>query len=498
MGTSAAALCGSRQTLDRRLAKRGGRAHVFYLIALSTGLSLLLATPFAPFFSGRRHTGPPAPGLSSLPTGLQAAASAALGAASTVYAASPVRAGFAAVNPAQRLRLRFGADGVQVHAGHATMGLALDAIGQGDSLRAVTGVAPRSHANRVTYRHPGFTEWFANGPLGLEQGFSIQRAPSRVGGEPLTLVMGLSGGIRASVLAGRRSLALSGAGGASLRYGGLTATDARGHELRAWLELRGRRLMLRVDARRARYPIEIDPFVQQGDSLTGGGEWAGGDFGASVALSADGSTALIGAPSDDFGVGAAWVFTRTGSTWSQQGNKLTGAEERGDGEFGTAVALSADGNTALIGGIGDDKDTGAVWVFTHPLDLSQQGEKLVGSSPRKKGASSERALSAKVDRADRCAVLRHGARLIFTRTVHMSQQSTDQPERESAKQLRTSVACHLTPARVDRGAMGHSQTGAAWCSRAQRRAQQAQADRAKRVKRRFGRSLRPACAVGRR
>jgi hypothetical protein len=382
---SAAALCGSRQTLDGRLGRRDGQAFAAYLIALTAGLALLLGGPFAPPFGHRQTSRPPA-GLSSLPTGLQDAASAALGAASTAYVASPVRAGFAAGNPAQRLRLRFGADGIQVHAAHATVGLALEAIGEGSSLRAVSRVAPISHANRVTYRHPGFTEWFANGPLGLEQGFSIQRAPSRVAGAPLTLAMGLSGGLRASVLAGRRSLALSGADGALLRYGGLMATDASGHQLKAWLELQGHRLMLRVDTQRARYPIEIDPFVQQGGSLTGGGEWAAGDFGASVALSADGSTALIGAPSDDFRVGAAWVFTRSGSTWSQQGSKLTGAGERGEGQFGTAVALAADGNTALIGAIGDDKDTGAAWVFMRSGSTwSQQGEKLVGSSPEEEG-----------------------------------------------------------------------------------------------------------------
>jgi len=385
MESSAAALFGSRQVLATRLPKRGVGASVACVVALILGLALLLASPFA-LSSGRRQSSRPAPGLSSLPTGLQAVASGAIGAASTAYAASPVRAGFVAGNPVQRLRLRFGADGVRVHSAHATIGLALDAIGEGSSLRAVGRVAPSSHANRVTYRHPGFIEWFANGPLGLEQGFSIQRAPSRLGDGPLTLVMGLSGGMRASVLAGRRSLALSGAGGASLHYGGLMATDASGHQLEAWLQLRGHRLMLRVDARHARYPIEIDPFVQQGASLTGGGEWGEGEFGASVALSADGSTALIGAPEDDFRVGAAWVFTRSGSTWFQQGSKLTGAGERGEGRFGTAVALSADGNAALIGGIGDDKDTGAVWVFTRSGSTwSQQGEKLVGSSPELEG-----------------------------------------------------------------------------------------------------------------
>ncbi len=389
MAASAAALCGRRETLGGRLARHDRRAHVAYLSALSLGLALLLAGLLAPS-SAHRQAGRPSPALARLPTGLQAVASGAIGAASRAYAARPARAGFVAGNPGQGLRLRFTPHGVEVHSARATIGLTLEAIGEGTSLEAVGAVAPSSRANRVTYRHPGFTEWFANGPLGLEQGFSIQRARSGRGGGPLTLMMGLSGGLRASVLEGRRTLALAGAGGASLRYGGLAATDARGHGLGAWLELRDHRLMLRVDTRRARYPIRIDPFVQQGSSLTGGGEWAGGDFGTSVALSADGSTALIGAPSDDFRVGAAWVFTRSGSTWSQQGDKLTGGGERGEGQFGTAVALSADGNTALIGGIGDDKDTGAAWVFTRSGSTwSQQGEKLVGSSPELEGRFGE-------------------------------------------------------------------------------------------------------------
>ena len=73
--------------------------------------------------------------------------------------------------------------------------------------------------------------------------------------------------------------------------------------------------------------------MRQGTKLTASDEAGPGDFGASVALSWDGSTALIGGPTDSPGtdavgngtnVGAAWVFKRTGSTWSQQGSKLTG------------------------------------------------------------------------------------------------------------------------------------------------------------------------------
>ena len=130
-----------------------------------------------------------------------------------------------------------------------------------------------------------------------------------------------------------------------LRYGGLSATDARGRVLHSWMELRSGQILLRVDAAGARYPLRIDPFVQQGEKLTGGGERGEeGAFGYSVAISAEkGEYALIGGPSDNGKVGAAWVFLRSGTTWTQQGPKLTGKEEAGAGEFGESVALSEKG-----------------------------------------------------------------------------------------------------------------------------------------------------------
>lgn len=155
----------------------------------------------------------------------------------------------------------------------------------------------------------------------------------------------------------------------------------------AWLSLYDGRLLLHVDARGAHHPLRIDPLIQQGEKLTAGGEAGEGLFGASVALSADGDTALVGAPSDDGGVGAAWVFTRTGSTWSQQGGKLTGAGERGRAAFGTAVALSGDGDTAVIGGPSDGGDAGAAWVFTRSgATWTQLGEKLTGGGESGGGA----------------------------------------------------------------------------------------------------------------
>ncbi len=132
----------------------------------------------------------------------------------------------------------------------------------------------------------------------------------------------------------------------------------------------------RTDAREAHFVLASDPFVQQGGKLSEESP----SFGETVALSPDGSTMLIGAPGDDGGRGAAWVFTRTGSTWTEQGGKLTGGEESGAGEFASSVALSADGDAALIGGAGDDGHTGAAWVFTRTGSTwTQQGGKLAGS-----------------------------------------------------------------------------------------------------------------------
>jgi hypothetical protein len=90
-----------------------------------------------------------------------------------------------------------------------------------------------------------------------------------------------------------------------------------------------------------------------------------------VALSSDGNTAIIGSVYDNHQIGAAWVFTRAGSAWTQQGRKLTGREEVGAEGFGNSVALSANGNVALVGSLpcigegscGGKIEHGQVWVF---------------------------------------------------------------------------------------------------------------------------------------
>lgn len=121
-------------------------------------------------------------------------------------------------------------------------------------------------------------------------------------------------------------------------------------------------------------------YVQQGPKLVGTSAIGPANQGNFVALSADGNTAIVGGSTDNDYVGAAWVYTRSGEVWTQQGPKLVGTGAVGQSRQGWWVQISADGNTALVAGIGDDSGAGAVWIFTRSGGVwTQQGGKLVGT-----------------------------------------------------------------------------------------------------------------------
>jgi hypothetical protein len=59
---------------------------------------------------------------------------------------------------------------------------------------------------------------------------------------------------------------------------------------------------------------------------------------------------------------------RSGGLWTQQSSKLVGSGAVGPAFQGASVSLSADGNTAIIGGPADNSNAGAAWVFvTNPI-----------------------------------------------------------------------------------------------------------------------------------
>jgi hypothetical protein len=80
--------------------------------------------------------------------------------------------------------------------------------GYGDALNPVRAVAPQANANRVEYRRDGVTEWYENGPLGLEQGFTLAERPGRANGQALTLELRLIGDLVATLEPGGKALDL--------------------------------------------------------------------------------------------------------------------------------------------------------------------------------------------------------------------------------------------------------------------------------------------------
>jgi outer membrane protein assembly factor BamB len=122
---------------------------------------------------------------------------------------------------------------------------------------------------------------------------------------------------------------------------------------------------------------------QQGGELTAPGEAGPGGFGSAVAVSGDGNTALISADYDAYGGGGAWAFVRGGGGWTPQGSELIPTDEPQSGGFGESVALSTDGSTALIGGAyNGTEDEGAAWVFRRTGSRWWQEQKISDPSPR--------------------------------------------------------------------------------------------------------------------
>ena len=92
--------------------------------------------------------------------------------------------------------------------------------------------------------------------------------------------------------------------------------------------------------------------------LTAADAAAGDYFGISVAIS--GSTAVVGAYGNNSQTGAAYVFTRSGTAWSQQA-ELTAADAAANALLGVSVAVSS--SAAVAGAYGKNSSTGAAYVF---------------------------------------------------------------------------------------------------------------------------------------
>ena len=287
-----------------------------------------------------------------------------------VAPASPDRPAHQVYNRAHDIAADFDADGVRISSSGWSWGLSLDGYGRGGRIQPVSQAKLTATDSRIEYSYPGVAEWYLNGPMGLQQGFTIESDPDPLGGGPLEVRLALSGDVIADVEPGGRAAVLRRMDGtAALAYRGLYAYDSGGKELAARLAETAGGLSILVEDGGAEYPITIDPFVQEARLYASDGQ--GGDlFGTSIAM--DGDTVVVGTYLDDDDgrtSGSAYVFTKPSGGWVQTSTaaKLTAFDGAGGEGFGFSVAV--DGDTIAVSAVWDDDkggQSGSAYVFTRP------------------------------------------------------------------------------------------------------------------------------------
>jgi len=271
----------------------------------------------------------------------------------------------------------FKSGSVHFRAAQGDLGMSLVGYGYGDALRTTAGVTPRSDQNRVEYRRGALTEWYENGPLGLEQGFTFAEPPAKKHTGPLTVALAFSGDFQPVADKDQTQLTLQSRHQAqNLYYGGLASYDATGKELRTWLEVHRNQVQLKVDDSGATYPVVVDPWVQIARLTTSDG--AKYDFfGNSISVSHDGKTIVVAAAFKKVGnnlqQGAVYVFVQPTKGWVNTAAfkaKLTDGNGKAGDNFGTSVALSADAKTIVVGvpqaTVGTNVYQGLIDVYVQP------------------------------------------------------------------------------------------------------------------------------------
>jgi len=233
--------------------------------------------------------------------------------------------------------------------------------------------------NRVEYRRGSLLEWYVNGPLGLEQGFTFTERPSGTGRE-VNLSLELDGNVRARAADGGDVLALEVADCPNLpalRISQLHVVDAVGRALPARMSVQRDGFSIRFDDSNAVYPVVVDPLYGQEQELVAGDATLG-EYGSVVVLR-DG-VALVSAPRHDPNqTGAVFQFTLDADSWTHS-DTLTASDAGERDNFGAALALTAD--TALIGSPNHSdlaSRAGAVYAFTRTDDELTEVQKLTAT-----------------------------------------------------------------------------------------------------------------------
>ncbi|MES2644810.1 MAG: FG-GAP-like repeat-containing protein, partial [Myxococcota bacterium] len=303
--------------------------------------------------------------------------------AAEARAITPRAGAFGADLRAVGLTARFDADAVTI--GDA-LSLRTTAWGRPDALVPVGARTPRLGActtavdardqciPRLEYADAGLTEWWIGLDDGLEQGWTIDAAPG--GDGPLTLdvtvegALAIDGATDARIDGRGDEAALTDGDGRAWTVSALTAWDADGLVLPAWLVVTDEGLRIEVDDTGAVYPLTVDPIYAtatttlEGEAYTGA---LGSDVDIVGDVNGDGyADAIVGAYTYATYTGRALVYhgTPTGLETTAT-TTLTGTAEYD--LFGTAVAgagdVDGDGYAdVVVGAYGAEADAGRVYV----------------------------------------------------------------------------------------------------------------------------------------
>ncbi len=260
----------------------------------------------------------------------------------------------------------------------------LRSVGYGDNQTSVSQgeIASKGQRVEISRKESNLVEWYENRPNGLEHGFTLEQRPhSEKSDDVLRLVMEVRGDLQVKAESNGQSLILTDEKrNEVLRYKNLKVWDAAGHEQIARMRASDNQVFLEVEEANAKYPLTIDPtFVESAKIVPSDG--APFDvFGQAIAIS--GNTVVIGAYADDdngTNSGSVYVFVRNGSNWTLQ-QKLLPSEVEAEDQFGGWVDI--DGDTIVVASSLDDDlglNSGAAYVFVRSGTVWSQQQKLLPS-----------------------------------------------------------------------------------------------------------------------
>src|SRR6266498_896683 len=323
----------------------------------------LVAPLYRPGHSSVTQTAAEPAKLSGLRPAAQAQISAVLGRDQSSYHAVRRASGLRMENRNHGLAAHFTSKGVEVRAGRASWSLALRGYGYGNDLQAAVAVVPQADANRLEYRRDGFTEWYLNGPLGLEQGFTLTQSPGERRSDPLMV----DPFIQQAKLTSSDGAVVDQFGFSVAVSGDTIVVGAVSDDIGANLNQGSAYVFVKPAGGWSGALTENSKLIAADGALDD-------QFGFSVAVNGD--TIVVGAHFDDIGAnvsqGSAYVFVKPAGGWSgnlTQNAKLTASDGMTSDAFAnTGVALS--GDTIVAGtqsdDIGANVDQGSAYVFVKP------------------------------------------------------------------------------------------------------------------------------------